>query len=110
VEELDPLLVPQAIAALDAGKTALNRVEALLPVVAAQSPSIPTPVPTPAAEATQTLQPSPQTCDPSYPDVCIPPPPPVLACTEIPFRNFRVTGADPHGYDSDGNGLGCETG
>lgn len=48
-------------------------------------------------------------CDPSYPDVCIPPPPPDLDCGDIPYRNFRVIGSDPHGFDGDGNGVGCET-
>jgi micrococcal nuclease len=47
-------------------------------------------------------------CDPSYPDVCIPPPPPDLDCADVPYRNFRVVGADPHGFDGDGDGYGCE--
>lgn len=47
-------------------------------------------------------------CDPSYPDVCIPPSPPDLNCPDITDRNFRVTGADPHDFDRDGNGFGCE--
>lgn len=48
-------------------------------------------------------------CDPSYPDVCIPPAPPDLDCGEISFRRFRVTGSDPHGFDGDGDGIGCES-
>ncbi|HYH50495.1 MAG TPA: hypothetical protein VEG38_13200 [Acidimicrobiia bacterium] len=47
-------------------------------------------------------------CDPSYPDVCIRPAPPDLDCPEIPHTNFRVTGSDPHGFDADNDGLGCE--
>lgn len=47
-------------------------------------------------------------CDPAYPDVCIPSPPPDLSCTEISFRNFRVLPPDPHGFDQNGDGLGCE--
>jgi micrococcal nuclease len=47
-------------------------------------------------------------CDPSYPDVCIPPPPPDLDCSDIPYRNFRVVGRDPHHFDGDHNGIGCE--
>jgi micrococcal nuclease len=47
-------------------------------------------------------------CDPSYPDVCIPPPPPDLDCSQIPYRNFRVVGADPHHFDGDHDGIGCE--
>ena len=48
-------------------------------------------------------------CDPSYPDVCIPPYPPDLDCGEIGYSNFRVVGSDPHGFDRDGNGIGCES-
>ena len=48
-------------------------------------------------------------CDPSYPTVCIPPPPPDLDCGEISFTDFSVTGSDPHGFDGDNDGVGCET-
>lgn len=47
-------------------------------------------------------------CDPAYPTVCIPPPPPNLDCADIPFRKFVVKPPDPHHFDSDGNGYGCE--
>jgi micrococcal nuclease len=47
-------------------------------------------------------------CDPSYPDGCIPPPPPDLDCAEIPLRRFRVIDADPHRFDGDHDGIGCE--
>ena len=49
------------------------------------------------------------TCDPSYPTVCIPPPPPYLDCGEISYRNFTVVGSDPHRFDGDNDGIGCET-
>jgi len=49
-------------------------------------------------------------CDPSYPDVCIPPYPPDLDCDEIFYSNFRVVGNDPHGFDTDYDGIGCEVG
>jgi len=49
-------------------------------------------------------------CDESYPDVCIPPYPPDLDCDEIYYSNFRVTGSDPHGFDKDNDGIGCEVG
>jgi len=52
--------------------------------------------------------PPPGNCDPSYPDVCIPPPPPDLDCSDIPYRNFRVLPPDPHHFDGDGDGIGCE--
>ena len=48
-------------------------------------------------------------CDPAYPDVCIPPPPPDLDCADITYRNFRVFPPDPHHFDGDGDGIGCES-
>lgn len=50
-----------------------------------------------------------QNCDPSYPTVCIPPFPPDLDCGEIPYRRFAVRGSDPHGFDRDRDGIGCES-
>jgi len=47
-------------------------------------------------------------CDPSYPTVCIPPPPPDLDCKDIPYRRFRVLPPDPHHFDGDFDGIGCE--
>lgn len=55
-----------------------------------------------------TATPTPGTCDPSYPDVCIAPGPPDLDCPEVPYTNIRVTGDDPHGLDADHDGIGCE--
>jgi len=52
--------------------------------------------------------PPPGNCDPAYPDVCIPPPPPDLDCGEISYRNFRVLSPDPHNFDGNGDGFGCE--
>ena len=48
-------------------------------------------------------------CDSSYPDVCISPPPPILDCADVPLTPFSVTGKDPHGFDIDKNGVGCES-
>ena len=47
-------------------------------------------------------------CDPSYPGVCIPPPPPDLDCADIRYRSFAVVGADPHRFDGNHDGVGCE--
>jgi micrococcal nuclease len=47
-------------------------------------------------------------CDPSYPDTCIPPPPPDLDCGDVSARFFAVEGSDPHRFDADGNGIACE--
>ncbi len=73
-----------------------------------------------AAEAPQALPPVvPPTqpnstkgnCDPSYPDVCIPPSPPDLDCGDIDHRRFRVLPPDPHRFDGrDNDGIGCESG
>jgi hypothetical protein len=48
-------------------------------------------------------------CDPAYPTVCIAPPPPDLDCADVPYRNFRVLPPDPHRFDGDHDGIGCET-
>jgi hypothetical protein len=50
----------------------------------------------------------PSDCDPSYPSTCIPSPPPDLDCGEISNRNFKVIGSDPHGFDGENDGIGCE--
>jgi micrococcal nuclease len=47
-------------------------------------------------------------CDPSYVGVCIPPAPPDLDCADIPYRRFQVVGADPHRFDGERDGVGCE--
>jgi micrococcal nuclease len=49
-------------------------------------------------------------CDPAYPGVCIPPPPPDLDCGDISEHHFTVLPPDPHHFDQDSNGIGCESG
>ncbi len=72
--------------------------------------------PTPTATATTPAQPTATptqpsaSCSPAYPTVCIPPPPPDLNCGDIPYRRFQVLAPDPHNFDSDGDGIGCESG
>ncbi len=56
-----------------------------------------------------TIVPSTPDCDKSYPDFCILPYPPDLDCGEIGYSNFRVIGDDPHGFDRDNDGIGCES-
>jgi hypothetical protein len=58
-------------------------------------------------EASQTGQ---SECSPSYPDTCIPPPPPNLNCDDVDDTNFEVVGSDPHGFDGDNDGVECESG
>ncbi len=53
--------------------------------------------------------PPPANCDPSCPDGRISPPPPDLDCADFPYRNFVVLPPDPHHFDGDGDGIGCET-
>jgi hypothetical protein len=50
-------------------------------------------------------------CDPAYPDedVCIPSPPPDLDCGDIDYQDFTVEEPDPHGFDRDNDGIGCES-
>jgi len=55
-----------------------------------------------------------QTCDPAYPrdlagnKICIPSPPPDLDCKDITYRRFVVLDPDPHNFDTDKDGIGCE--
>lgn len=59
-------------------------------------------------------QQSTQNCDPAYPKdlagnkICIPSPPPDLDCKDISYRQFVVLKPDPHNFDSDKDGIGCE--
>ncbi len=48
-------------------------------------------------------------CDPSYPTLCIPLGSPDLNCPDISDRDFPVQGPDPHGFDRNQDGIGCES-
>ncbi len=48
-------------------------------------------------------------CDPAYPTVCVPPPPPDLDCSDVRVTHFKVLPPDPQHFDGDHNGIGCET-
>jgi endonuclease YncB( thermonuclease family) len=56
-------------------------------------------------------QPLPVLCDPSYPTLCIPPPPPRLECNDIPYKNFQVLhdtpSSDPQHLDNNFDNVGC---
>jgi hypothetical protein len=70
----------------------------------------PTRPPSPKAKHKVTTTPKPAAnCDPSYPDFCIPPAPPDLDCPDIAHKDFTVRGSDPHGFDRDRDGIGCES-
>jgi hypothetical protein len=95
-----------------------------LPAAAASQPTaVPqsTAAPKPAAAATPTRAPATAAapkpavsgnCHPSYPDFCIPPPPPDVDCGSPVIagrKNFRVTGPDVHRLDQGGRpGVACE--
>lgn len=64
---------------------------------------VPSGSPTPPSQVDE------ENCDPSYPTVCIPPPPPDLDCGEISFRDFTVLQPDLHNFDNDNDGVGCES-
>jgi micrococcal nuclease len=53
-------------------------------------------------------------CEPSYPDVCIPIGSADIDCGAIAARRFAVVWTvpvpDPHGFDADADGIGCESG
>jgi micrococcal nuclease len=65
----------------------------------------------PAVNWPTTPQPATQTsnCSPAYPSVCIPPGPPDLNCGDISQRRFQVIAPDPHRFDGDKDGVGCES-
>jgi micrococcal nuclease len=69
----------------------------------------PAPEPTPAP----ILPVAPSNCEPSYPDICIPIGSADLDCGEIQWRMFTVrwdvANPDPHRFDGDGDGFGCES-
>lgn len=58
--------------------------------------------------APETPVPAVGNCHPAYPTICLPPPPPDLDCRDIPHRRFKVLAPDPHNFDGDKNGIGCE--
>lgn len=72
----------------------------------------PTAVPTPAPIAPLVPQP-PSDCEPSYPDFCIPIGSVDLDCGDIQWRRFTVRwdvpNPDPHRFDGEGDGIGCES-
>jgi len=77
-----------------------------------------TPSPSPSPAKTVISSPSPTTqsnsssarsgCDLSYPTVCIAPPPPDLDCKDVSYKGFKVLPPDPHNFDGNHDGVGCE--
>jgi len=79
----------------------------------APEPQIPAPVTQPEAPlpapAPEPPPAPPAGCDPSYPTLCLPSFPDI-DCGEIGARQFPVLPPDPHGFDGDFDGVGCESG
>lgn len=77
---------------------------------AASSATAPTPAPAPATTTPPPAAATGSECHPAYPDNCIPPPPPDRDCPDI-ARKVRVDHrfGDPHGFDRDKDGWGCES-
>ncbi len=108
---------PRAIVAV---QPAAAQPEAAQPVAAATPAPEPLALQAPAPEPTRAIEPpaapaapaapapAANNCDPSYPTLCIPPGAPDLDCPDIPDRRFPVVGADPHRFDGDHDGIGCE--
>jgi len=64
----------------------------------------PSPVPEPSPEPSTPAEPN---CDPNY-SPCVPNVSYDLDCPDIGF-SVSVLGSDPHGFDRDGDGYGCES-
>ena len=86
------------------------RVEAAPDPTPGPTPSTPRPTPTPRSGGGGGGGGGGGDCDrESYPDVCIPQYPPDINCGDLSFNQFRVRPPDPHGFDGDGDGIGCES-
>lgn len=94
------VVILAALALVEARAGSTLDAAAYAPVVLGHSEE-PTPTPTPTR---------PPNCEPAYPTVCLPPPPPDLDCPEVaPLVNFQALPADPHGLDADKDGIACES-
>lgn len=101
--------------------TATPTSEPLAPPIAAPTATattVPLAPPIAPPTATPTRAPAPPApkpsgnCHPSYPDFCIPPAPPDLNCNSPAIagrKNFTVRQPDPHRFDADRDGVGCES-
>ena len=73
---------------------------------------VPTPVPTARPATPVPFAPQPN-CEPSYPNNCIPIGAADLDCGEVAWKRFvvlwNVPNPDPHGFDRDADGIGCES-
>jgi micrococcal nuclease len=93
------------------------------PVTTTPKPPLPPPTTTTTATTTTTTTtgttttapapPAPAACHASYPDFCIPPPPPDKNCSDFSQKNFTVRHdvptPDPHRLDGNKDGKACES-
>ncbi len=88
-----------ALKRLLTGCPATTATVAIMPFAPSASPSsMPSPSPSPSLSAA---------CDPNYAGFCVPIVPYDLDCPDIGHR-VTVVGTDIHGFDGNGDGLGCE--
>jgi|GEM_PF-3013574 len=101
-------LSPQEQQALHTGLTIC--VEQQLPAVPEAAPlqiiDFSTTAPIPHAAAPPAITPG--TCDARYQNTCIPISAGDLDCADITARDFDAAGSDPHNFDGNNNGQGCE--
>ncbi len=70
--------------------------------------SAPAPASAPAAPAPVPFAAPAGDCDVNYAGACVPVSAVDLDCADVGARRFQVVGADPHGFDGDGDGVACE--
>ena len=105
-----PLIPTATLRPADAVTTRTPRSrESPAPILAPTAPPILVPTTKPAIGATKPALTG--NCHASYPDFCIPPPPPDLDCNSAVLagrRRFTVRSPDPHLLDGNKDGIGCE--
>ncbi len=83
------------------------------PTTTGTTTTTPPPATTTTPTTTTTPPPLPSNCHASYPDFCIPPPPPDKDCADFSQKNFTVRhdvpSPDPHRLDGDKDGKACES-
>ena len=106
VKYVDDFYLPAQEVARDAGLGQWGS-----PPTPAPTPVPPPPPPAPTAAPILPIVPS--NCEPSYPGICIPIGSADLDCGEIQWRRFQVRwdvpNPDPHRFDGDRDGIGCES-
>ena len=98
-----------------AGPSATPRPADPTSTAVAPEPTVP-PLPTTSVPPPVPTEPPPPNCDPSYPDVCIPVGAADYDCAGGTGNGpnyiqgpIRVLPPDPHSFDGDGDGVGCES-